>query len=129
MPIEHTTWALPAIKEAYDHREQLLSLWETLIAHLLGKKSLIAITGMAGIGKSVLLEPLTGEAYRRDHPLPLQPSPSEEEGKILAHKKRIRLITIPGQETNSRYKAAIATFEGKKPLSGVIHVVANGYAS
>ncbi len=129
MPIEHASWVIPAIEEGYKHKDEILSVWEKITSYLLGKKSLIGITGMPGIGKSVLLEHLTGEAYERGHPLPVQPSPTSEEGKVLAPKKRIRLVTIPGQEIGARYEAATRIFEGKQPISGVLHVAANGYAT
>jgi putative protein kinase ArgK-like GTPase of G3E family len=105
-PIEHTSWVIPAIEGAYKHRDEIVPLWEKIDAFLLGKKSRIAITGMPGVGKSVLLEHLTGEAYERNHPMPEQPSPNAETGRILARKKRILLSTIPGQETGARYEAA-----------------------
>jgi GTPase SAR1 family protein len=129
MPLEHASWVLPAIEAAIKHPDELLSVWEKINAYLLGKKSLIGITGMPGIGKSVLLEHLTGEAFALGHPLPVQPSPNSEEGKVLSHKKRIRLVTIPGQENRERFNAATRVFEGKKAVAGVLHVVANGYAT
>lgn len=129
MPLEHTSWIVPAIKEGYDHRKDILSAWEKIAATLLGKQSVVVMTGMPGVGKSVLLEYMTGEAYQRGRPLPLQPSPAMEEGKLLGHKKRIRLATIPGQELDARYKAAQKLFQGKTAVSGVIHVAASGFAA
>lgn len=129
MAIEHAAWVLPTIEGAYKHREELASGWEKIIAHLVGVKSQIAITGMAGVGKSVLFEHLTGAAYERDHPMPPQPTRVVEKGRILARKKRIYLTTIPGQLTDFRYIDSQEAFEGKRPVVGVIHVTANGFAT
>ena len=120
-------WIVPVAKEGFKHREELLSFWEKISAKLLGAKSEIVITGMAGAGKSVLLEHLTGQAYERSRPLPLQPSPAAERGKVLAPGQQIRLMTIPGQEIAARFEAEVQAFVSKKTITGVIHVVANGF--
>jgi nucleoside-triphosphatase THEP1 len=128
VPLEHASWVLPAAEEAYKHRDEILPIWDRLLTFLLGTKSRIAITGMPGVGKSVLMEYLTGEAYVRGYVMPEQPSPQAEKRKIEARKKRILITTIPGQETGARYLASDEVFESKNPVVGVIHVVANGFA-
>jgi GTPase SAR1 family protein len=129
MPIEHAGWVIPAVKEAYKHHEEFATAWEKIISFFKGKKSRIAITGMPGVGKSVLLEHLTGSAYRRNYEKPEQPSVHKETGNISARKKRLVLTTVPGQESGARYVALSELFESKKPVLGVVHVVANGFAS
>lgn len=127
-PIEHTGWILPAVEEGFKHPKEILSLWEKIIAYLAGKKSLIVITGMPGIGKSVLSEHLAGDAYERGHENPLQPSPSVEESKIIERKKRIKIVTIPGQVAGPRLDALDDLIEGSQLITGIVHVVANGFA-
>lgn len=56
MPIEHASVVIPAIEEGYKHKDEILSVWKKITSYPLGKKSSIGITGMPGIGKSVLLE-------------------------------------------------------------------------
>ena len=129
MPIEHLPWLIPAMEEAYSHREQLASTWEKILAWLLGQKRTIAITGTPGVGKSVLFEYLTDQAFERNHPLPPQPSTHAETHKVLAPGKRIILTTIPGQQTVRRFQATAEMFSGGDPVAGVIHVAANGFAS
>jgi GTPase SAR1 family protein len=129
MVIEHAGWVIPAVKEAYKHQEEFATVWEKIISFFRGKKSRIAITGMPGVGKSVLLEHLTGSAYKRNYEKPEQPSVHKEIGKVSARKKRLVLTTVPGQESGTRHVALGELFESKKPVVGVIHVVSNGFAS
>jgi hypothetical protein len=126
MPVEHTSWMLPAAQQAYKHRKDLLSAWERLTATLFGEKKAIAFTGMPGVGKTVLFDHLIGRAFRRGYAPPLT-SQSVEAGRITGQKKRINLSVIPGQDAPPRIFAISNIFRGKKPVDGVIHVVANGF--
>ncbi|HEV2860698.1 MAG TPA: GTPase [Pyrinomonadaceae bacterium] len=126
MVLEHSTWVLPAAKEAYKNREEIKSLWSRITTFFLGKKSSIAITGMAGVGKTVLFDYLSSEAYERGYKPPGR-SEDEETGKVTAAGQRIGFRTIPGQSAMPRREAIDKIFLGKKPVDGVIHVVANGF--
>lgn len=126
MPLEQASWLLPAAKEAYQHRDEILSAWGRISALLFGKKKSIAFTGMAGIGKTVLHDYLSGKAYKPGYALPLT-SQALESAKISAPKKRIHISVIPGQEAPPRMDALNEVFLGKKPVDGVVHVVANGF--
>ncbi len=86
-------WLLPIAKEAYENRKDILSAWQRISAWLAKKKS-IAFTGMAGVGKTVLFDHLTGTAYKRGYTLPLR-SESLEKGELSAAKKRIRFSADP----------------------------------
>jgi DNA replication protein DnaC len=77
-------WLLPVAKEAYENRKDILSAWERISAWLAKKKG-IAFTGMAGVGKTVLFDHLTGTAYKRGYILPLR-SESLEKVSCLQRK-------------------------------------------
>lgn len=126
MPIEHASWVLPAAKEAYQNREAIISAWEKIYAAIFGQKKNIAFTGMPGVGKTVLFHHLSGEAYKKSY-TPPGTSLSKESDKITAPQKRIHLTVVPGQEASPRFEALDTLFEGKKPVDGIIHVVANGF--
>jgi energy-coupling factor transporter ATP-binding protein EcfA2 len=120
------SWILPAAGEAYKHREEILSLWESIVAKLFGEKKTVAFTGHAGAGKTVLFDHLTGTAFKAGY-VPPQTSRDEETGKIAAVGKRIRLVTIPGQNAPPRFDAIQELFSAKHSVTGVVHVVANGF--
>ncbi|MGI4791185.1 MAG: GTPase [Janthinobacterium lividum] len=125
-PISHSAWLIPAVKEAYKSREQIASNWERIVTQIKGKKIEIAVTGLSGAGKTVLLDHLTGQAYHRGY-APPERSRSSETGKMPAKGFRIGLSTIPGQDSRIRQTAIAKIFETKRPVDGVIHVVSNGY--
>jgi len=128
MPIEHLTWIVPAGAQAWEHREQIASLWDITIAFLLGRKSRIAFTGVSGTGKTVLFDCLTGAALKPDYGPPRQSSREEETGRLDAKKKRIALTVIPGQTASTtRAEAVEKLFDPDDPVEGVVHVVSNGF--
>jgi hypothetical protein len=126
MALEHSAWVLPAAKAAYKNREEIISLWSRLTTYFLGKKSSLAVTGMAGVGKTVLFDHLSGEAYKHGYKPPGK-SEEEESGKVSAKGKRIAFRTVPGDSASPRRESIDSLFLGKKPVDGVIHVVANGF--
>ncbi len=125
-PISHSSWLVPAAKEAYKSRAQIASNWERIVTLIKGKKIEIAVTGLSGAGKTVLLDHLTGQAFSRGYTPPGR-SRSSETGKVPAKGFRIALNTVPGQESHIRLTALTKIFETKRPVDGVIHVVSNGY--
>jgi hypothetical protein len=127
MPAENLAWILPPMKEAYAHRQEILSLWQKIEAMLFGGKRTIAFTGCPGIGKTVLFDFLTGLAYRQGY-MPPPMSQKDEKGKMTDVKKRIRLVVIPGQNSTPRLDSIDDLFTDKNTVDGVIHVVANGFA-
>jgi hypothetical protein len=84
------------------------------------------VTGMSGAGKTVLFDHLTGVAYHQEYKPPGR-SRSLEKGQSPEKGYRIRLNTLPGQESPARLAAITKVFETKRPVDGVIHVVSNGY--
>jgi hypothetical protein len=128
MPAEHATWLLPVAREAYKNRKEIAGAWERFTNWLFGEKRIIAFTGCAGIGKTVLLDHLTGDAYKRGYHPPDE-SQESERGKISEQRKRIHLVTVPGQNSGPRYEAFNTLITDRETIDGVVHVVANGFAS
>jgi GTPase SAR1 family protein len=119
------SWLLPAAKEAYDNREAIQGGWKKLAAPLFGGKKSIAFTGMPGVGKTVLVDHLTGAAFRQGYKPPGK-SQVLEVGKVSRNRKRLRFSVIPGQESAPRLDATDDLF-GDNAVDGIVHVVANGF--
>lgn len=123
-------WALPVAKEAYKNREALRSAWKTFVK-LFGRGRYLAVTGMAGAGKTVLFDHLSGKATGRDYKPP-GTSEGPEKGNAKGTATRIGLITVPGQSAPARHRANDKIFGAKKAknaVDGVVHVVCNGFAA
>jgi len=120
------TWVIPAAGQVIRNREEIVGTWRRVLNLLMGKKSQLAITGMPGTGKSVLLDHLSGEALRSDYSPPERSAQVERE---TLHKKgqRLALAAIPGQKASNRMRAVDELFLGKIPVRGVLHVVSFGY--
>jgi hypothetical protein len=84
----------------------------------------LAITGTEGVGKSVLLDNLTGKAFEQGYTKPRK-SQREEQGAVQS-KQRIRASVVPGQLSSPRYESLDELFGGQKQVDGVIHVVSAG---
>ncbi|MEA5535393.1 GTPase [Crocosphaera sp. XPORK-15E] len=122
------SWILPLAEEAYANREEILSNWEKFKTQLTGKQISIAVTGLPGVGKSVLCDYLSEKAYQRNYSTPGK-SEDLENNNIAAKNIKIRLSTIPGQDSPNKLAALDEIFHEEYPIDGVIHVVANGYSS
>ena len=89
-------WGVPeVIQAAAQHKEEVASLIRRGWEYLFGKRVSIAFTGMQGVGKTVLLHHLTGEAFEPGYQRPLQ-SERKESGTIRPGKARINVTIIPG---------------------------------
>jgi hypothetical protein len=115
-----------AALSAYRHREDVAKIWERVLTALAGKKSSIAITGMPGVGKTVLLDYLSGRARASGYEPP-GTSVAAEKAKLRPKKQRLLLRAVPGQETPERISEMSELFEGDNPVDGVIHVVSFGF--
>lgn len=108
-------------------REPIGAIWRRITERLLGRRQTVAITGMAGVGKSVLLDYLSEEARATDYDAPTAPSAKVEEGKVSIDTLRATVKVVPGQGGPRRLDALEDLIEGGE-VDGVIHVVANGLA-
>jgi GTPase SAR1 family protein len=120
-------WALSALKEAYDNRETISTLLQGGLKALFGTKTKIAVTGLPGVGKSVLLDHLKGRQVPYDPPGQSQ-RVEHAKIKVKGERRRLALSVIPGQHSTVR-SAAEDTLFLKQKLDGVIHVVPFGFAS
>lgn len=122
-------WTLPAAAgvQVIEHREEIAKSWRVISRRLRADRVSVALTGMPGVGKSVLLDHLAGrdrgDAYR-----PPGESRLVERATRKANRLRVRLTAIPGQDTAVRVRALDDLFNTKRPIAGLIHVVANGYS-
>jgi hypothetical protein len=121
-------WIIPTGKALLDNKEHVLKAWEKLEALLLGKKSRILVTGIAGAGKTVLADFLTGRGYRRGYCPPLK-SRRLELSRFRLRRRRLALSVVPGDSSRQRSEALQGLVQQKKPVVGVIHVVPNGFVS
>ncbi|WP_183092540.1 GTPase domain-containing protein [Nocardioides stalactiti] len=88
---------------------------------------MVAVTGMTGVGKSELIDHLTG------HP---QPGGVPESGSAVMERRvrrdrrlrGFRFWVVPGENAATRLGALDDVFHDN-PVDGVLHVVANGYAT
>ncbi len=121
-------WLGPAIT-GYKHRDEITSLFSRGWSYIVGAKTTVAFTGMQGVGKSVLLDHLVGKAFVDDYKPPMQ-SQKTETGKIKGAAKRIVVSVVPGQRgAQPRLESIDKIFMASKPVQGVVHVVANGFAT
>ncbi|HSN98207.1 MAG TPA: hypothetical protein VLS89_07910 [Candidatus Nanopelagicales bacterium] len=121
-------WLLPTAVEAWKGRKEIQDVWSRLLARVFGKSFRLAFTGMAGAGKTVLFQHITGAAYKAGYKPPLT-SQASESGAILSPGRKIALTVVPGQGSAPRFEAIDALFLGEEPVDGVIHVVSNGFVS
>lgn len=127
------TWWL--VKEAYRNRNLIEGIFKRFVFRLFASKKRIIVTGMEGVGKSVLLDFLSGEAYRPNY-RPRGRSKDVELGKTLAaHRDRTRVerqnmvfSVIPGQQSKARSNAFHDLVNSKDRIEGIIHCVAFGFA-
>lgn len=129
MAIEWLAAALLAVK----HREDLLQIAQSGFAKVFGRKTSLAFTGMAGVGKSVFLDLMTGKASEEGYELPLV-SQGMETGKVgLPDEgffgKKVLVSVVPGQDSEPRHLALDKLFRTKQKAVGVIHIVGNGFAT
>ncbi len=112
----------------YRHRDDIRHMLATGWKAFFGTRTDLAFTGMQGVGKTVLLDHLTGKAFEDGYALPLQ-SQAIDRGTVSLKGQRLRVSVVPGQNAQPRQTALDTLFEGKKPVNGVVHAVANGFAS
>jgi GTPase SAR1 family protein len=111
---------------AYQQRKPAMELWRRIYSKITGRNENIVITGMPGVGKSVLLDHMTGVAYERGY-TPPGTSKKAEKSRLYKPGSVTALTVVPGQDKPNRY-IALDEVLGKK-VNGIIHVVSNGFTT
>lgn len=121
------SWILPVAEQLYANREDIQNNFQKVSNLLLGKKRTILITGLPGVGKTVLSDYLTDVAYKKGYASP-SISAKLETRKTSIEKQRLDFKVIPGQVSRQRNDALDQFFndDEQSSIDGVIHVVANG---
>ena len=120
-------WLPVAVNTAIKLGPKAPSAWEKFVAMVKGPKRRIAVTGMEGVGKSVLLDALRGKIAQNYEP-PKESRKAETETLTKAG-ARLGITVVPGQSASPRHSTLEKIFDAKEPPHGVIHVVADGFAS
>ncbi|MGK3985542.1 hypothetical protein WME99_21025 [Sorangium sp. So ce136] len=110
--------------QLYKNREGVLAAWDW-IARKFWRKTRIAVTGPAGVGKSVLRDALTermGVEYR-----PPGQSEQVERHRRSVGKKRLEFIVLPGQDASPRMDGENELLE--KPVDGLIYTACFGFTT
>ena len=123
-------WVTPTISAAtavIKNREQLSKAWDRILAKTIGRGFNVAIVGEAGVGKTVLVDHLVGDAFAGNYSPPGQSSRIENDSRRL-NKHRYKFSVVPGQPIHrDRIRDVDEVLAGKPHLDVVIYVVANGY--
>ncbi|MGF1463371.1 MAG: GTPase domain-containing protein [Maricaulaceae bacterium] len=124
MPSE---WALPALKAAYENREAISAGWRKVLDRLRGPQNRIAFVGPGGVGKTVLLDHLTGRAFAKGYEPP-GTSRKAERGAARAAGNRLAITVAPGQY-GQKIDAFNDAFAPERPVDGVVFVTAHGFTT
>ncbi len=87
----------------------------------------VAVTGMTGVGKTMLVDRLTRHASVGG-PVDVGSAVMERRTRRAAGLRGFRFRVVPGENAATRLGALDAVFHDE-PVNGVLHVVANGYAT
>ncbi len=111
------TGAIAAISQAPDRASRLLR----------NRYPTVAVTGMTGVGKSQLVDRLTRRSTD-DTAAEVGSATMERRTRKGARLHGFRFLVVPGDNAATRLGALDEVFHDE-PVDGVIHVVANGYAT
>jgi hypothetical protein len=119
-------WIIPTIASAAKDPKVaslIVSLWEKWS----GRRPRLAVTGMQGIGKSLMVDTLLGKSLKPGY---RKPEHSETvERQVLQRSRNVAITIVPGQVAKPRMDGLAEVFASRKPIDGVIHVVGYGYAT
>ncbi len=119
-------WAGKAVKAAYDYREHIMTIWDRRLAKVPGPRYKIAFVGPGGIGKTALLDHMTGKVQRKGYSLPAR-SVKQETGKTKVLGQRLAATVAPGQDSGPRSDTYERIFDPKHPVDGVVFVAGYGF--
>jgi GTPase SAR1 family protein len=125
MVMADITWILPAAYNLYEHGYVAAGVWRQIRTRLLTRKSRIAVTGLPGVGKTVLVDYLTGRAESRDYTPPGR-STITERSNIDSAKRRIGIAVAPAQKTMGAAPIE-RLLSAKRSIDGIVHVVSDGF--
>ncbi len=105
----------------------LASMPERVTRLLRDRYPMVAVTGMTGVGKSQLVDRLTHRSAG-DAVAEVGSAVMERRTRRGAKLHGFRFLVVPGDNAATRLGALDEVFHDE-PVDGVIHVVANGYAT
>lgn len=88
---------------------------------------MVAVTGMTGVGKSLLVERLIGRT-RGDGPAEVGSAVMERRTRRSPRLQGFRFLVVPGDNAATRLGALDEVFHDE-PVDGIVHVVAYGHAT
>jgi len=131
--MENIPAVIEVAKSLQDNKGLIGQAWRSLLEKLIGRKSTIIFTGLPGVGKTTLLDKISGKMELTDYKLPGRSAKVERNTKKISAdslrdepKKRLAYVVIPGQESSVRQRAFEDLFKGDEAVAGVVHVVSGG---
>ena len=124
-----SNWIIPTIQagvQVVKHKNEIQTLWDKFL-NIFAPKTRIVVTGMPGVGKTVLFDYILEKAYGRDYTRPWT-SEQAEKGVVKLKGKSLDFVVVPGQQQSPRLDAE-SLLINKTPPDGIIHLFANGYAN
>ncbi|MFO7567415.1 MAG: hypothetical protein R6X02_32530 [Enhygromyxa sp.] len=117
------------VKYVRDHPQTVNATWD-MISALLKKRKRVVVTGMKWAGKTVLCDFLTGKGYEEGY-VPPDSSVRQEDARMPRPKGRegFVLSTIPGDDSLPRRSSLDELLGGGETITGVMHVVSNGFVA
>ena len=131
--MESIPTSISILGELYEQKGPIRELVGKLTEKWFGRKSRLVITGMAGVGKTTLLDCLSGRVFAENYVLPNRSTRVERATRTLPAnalrdepKMHIAYSVIPGQPSLPRQIARKELFDGKTDIVGIVHVVSSG---
>jgi GTPase SAR1 family protein len=122
-------WVTPSINltiTAFKNRKAIAKAWDRAARRVGGRGFRFVVAGEPGVGKSVLMDHLSGDAFAAKYKPP-GTSPNIEKDSRRVHRNRYRFEVVPGQAAHrDRISDLSKTLKAKEGPDGVIYVVANG---
>jgi len=127
-PIDPWSLVLSGAGFAATHPTEIQETWDRIWSGLTQQNAKIVVTGLPGVGKTVLLDHIAGRASTPTYQLPGRSYAPEKE-RLKHEKQRWAITVMPGQKSPVRTESIEKAFNHGRKIDGVIHVVANGYSS
>jgi GTPase SAR1 family protein len=124
------SWLVPAAQVgalALKNRQTIAEVISGAWSRLRGRTMRVAVTGMAGAGKTVLCDHLTGKAAAPGYKPTAHHSHQQESGQLTLPNKPALLLTIPGQGSMRADSMDGLFGDPRQAVDGVIHMVCGGY--